>query len=188
MTQRGTPPEVLRGVVEATNERGIKLGGRWLNYSQFRQVPHPEAGQEVEVEVVRDRFINALSVVGGAPDDLVLDLQDDDEGQTFEGLDVAPTGDAPPPDDAPPPPEITFPPGGPVGVPAPVVRARYVGSRSAPDRNTEIRRLALLKAAADFAATRPDLTPDDVLAVARQWETWVIERDGPRGERPEGQS
>jgi hypothetical protein len=180
MTQRGTPPEVLRGVVEATNERGIKLGGRWLNYSQFRQVPHAEAGQEVEVEVVRDRFINALSVVGGAPDDLVLDLPDD-EGQHFEGLDVAP------PDDAPPPPGITFPPGGPVGVPAPAVRARYVGSRPAPDRNTEIRRLALLKAAADFAATRPDLTPDDVLAVARQWETWVIERDGGREERPEGQ-
>ena len=67
MTQRGTPPEMLRGVVEATNERGIKLDGRWLNYSQFRQVTRAETGQEVEVEVVRDRFINALTIVGGTP-------------------------------------------------------------------------------------------------------------------------
>jgi hypothetical protein len=182
MTQRGTAPEVLRGVVEATNERGIKLGGRWLNYSQFRQVPHPDTGQEVEVEVVRDRFINALTVVGGAPDDLVLELEGDEAGQPFEGLDVASAGDAPPPAG------IAFPPGGPVSVPAPSVRARYVGSRPSPDRNTEIRRLALLKAAADFAASRPDLTPDDVLAVARQWESWVVEREGGSEERPDGQS
>jgi hypothetical protein len=193
MTQRGTQPEMLRGVVEATNERGIKLDGRWLNYSQFRQVTRAETGQEVEVEVVRDRFINALTIVGGggpggAGGDLALDL--DDGGPAGGGFGAgsqagAPGGDAFEGFDSPPP------------APAPPARGRiaspaapaYSPSGPAPrpvDRNTEIRRLALIKAAADFAASRPKLAPEDVVAVAREWEKWIVEREGERPEEGQG--
>jgi hypothetical protein len=154
---------MLRGVVEATNDRGIKLSGRWLNYSQFRQVTRPQVGQEVEVEVERDRFINALTVVGGEPADLTMDLEDGPGGgDAFEGFEAA------------------APRGGSGAAPRPVRGGTGSGWRStpAPDRNTEIRRLALIKAAADYAATRPDLSPEDVLAVARGWESWIIEREG----------
>ncbi len=153
----GPPPEVERGVVEATNDKGLKLGGRWLNYSQFRQVPHPETGQEVEVEIVRDRFINALTVIG-AGGDLVLDLEESESisGDAFEGLDA----------DAAPAPRPRRP-----ATPAAPARPLTPG----PDRNTEIRRLALIKAAAEYAAPRTDMTPDDVLTVAIQWEAWVTD-------------
>ncbi|HVG98070.1 MAG TPA: hypothetical protein VNK05_14275 [Chloroflexota bacterium] len=171
MTQRGTPSEMLRGVVEATNDRGIKLSGRWLNYSQFRQVTRPQVGQEVEVEVERDRFINALTVVGGEPGDLTMELD--------EGMSGAPGGDAFEGFDAPPSRG-----GGSGAAPRPARPAWR--SAPVPDRNTEIRRLALIKAAADYAAGRPDLTPDDVLAVARGWETWIIEREGDADRAEDG--
>ncbi len=194
MTQRGTPPEMLRGVVEATNERGIKLDGRWLNYSQFRQVTRAETGQEVEVEVVRDRFINALTIVGGTPGalgvpaalgapgapggDLPLDLGDDepvggDAFEAFEGL-------APPPPAAPPSARGRI-----ASPPAPAYGASGLAPRPV-DRNTEIRRLALIKAAADFAASRPKLAPEDVVTMAREWEKWIVEREGEHPEEGPG--
>jgi hypothetical protein len=190
MTQRGTPPEMLRGVVEATNERGIKLDGRWLNYSQFRQVTRAETGQEVEVEVVRDRFINALTIVGGTPGapgapgalgdsggDLALDLDDGEPGGgdafgAFEGL--APPPPAPPPTRG----RIASPSAPAYGAPGPAPRPV--------DRNTEIRRLALIKAAADFAASRPKLAPEDVVTMAREWEKWIVEREGEHPEEGPG--
>ncbi|MDQ3699514.1 MAG: hypothetical protein M3442_01170 [Chloroflexota bacterium] len=145
--------ETLRGVVEATNEKGIKIGERWVNYSQFRQVPRPVTGQEVEVELDKGRFINALTVVGGA-DGGALE-PDEPEGLTgdaFEGL---------------------------ASDPAPAARAQRAATATATgrpaDRNTEIRRLALLKAAAEYAAPRAEMTADDVLAVAILWEAWITE-------------
>jgi hypothetical protein len=53
-----------RGTVESSNDKGIKVNGRWLNYSQFRQLARPQVGDTVELEVVRDRFVNALTVIG----------------------------------------------------------------------------------------------------------------------------
>jgi hypothetical protein len=40
-------------------------------------------------------------------------------------------------------------------------------------RETAIIRLAVIKAAAEFAAGRPDVKSGDVLAIAERWETWV---------------
>ena len=40
-------------------------------------------------------------------------------------------------------------------------------------RETAITRLAVLKAAAGFAAGRADLKSGDVLAIAERWEAWV---------------
>lgn len=48
-------------------------------------------------------------------------------------------------------------------------------SRQAPGaaRDATITRLAVLKAAAEFAASRPQLKSGDVLKVAERWERWI---------------
>ncbi len=147
--ERTSGAETIRGVVEATNEKGIKIGERWVNYSQFRRVPHPDTGQEVEIELDKGRFINALTVVGGA---LEPDEPEELTGDAFEGL---------------------------ASDPAPALRAQRAAMPTEAvrpaDRNTEIRRLALLQAAAEYAAPRADLAAGDVLAVAILWEAWITE-------------
>ncbi len=149
---RTSAAETLRGVVEAVNDKGIKIGERWVNYSQFRQVPRPDPGQVVEVELDRGRFINALTVVGGAGGGgLELDEPEELTGDAFEGL----AAEAPRAVEG--------------------RRAATPARTGSPDRNTEIRRLALLKAAAGYAAPRADMTADDVLAVAILWEAWITE-------------
>ena len=40
-------------------------------------------------------------------------------------------------------------------------------------RDTTITRLAVLKAAAEFAASRPQLKSGEVLKIAASWERWV---------------
>jgi hypothetical protein len=37
----------------------------------------------------------------------------------------------------------------------------------------------VLKAAAEFGASRPNLKSGDVLAIAASWERWVCRSDGP---------
>lgn len=52
--------------------------------------------------------------------------------------------------------------------------------RSAPtQRDTTITRLAVLKAAAAFGASRSDLKSGDVLKIAESWERWVNRSDDP---------
>lgn len=48
-------------------------------------------------------------------------------------------------------------------------------SRQAPvgQRDTVITRLAVLKAASEFAASRPQLKSGDVVKIAQRWESWV---------------
>ena len=50
-----------------------------------------------------------------------------------------------------------------------------VSGRQAPTgaRDRTITRLAVLKAAAEFGAARPNLKSGDVLAIATSWERWV---------------
>jgi hypothetical protein len=45
-------PELVRGPVEAVNEKGILVAGQWRNYSRYAEVPRPEVGQWVELETV----------------------------------------------------------------------------------------------------------------------------------------
>jgi hypothetical protein len=47
------------------------------------------------------------------------------------------------------------------------------GGNANPARERTITRLAVLKAAAEFAATRPGATSADVLKIAEAWERWV---------------
>lgn len=62
--------------------------------------------------------------------------------------------------------------------PAPIAGAsdapRFAQAPSAPSqRDTTITRLAVLKAAAEFAAGRHDLKSGEVLKIAESWERWV---------------
>jgi hypothetical protein len=46
------------------------------------------------------------------------------------------------------------------------------------DKDERITRLAVLKAAAGFGASRPDLKSADVLAIADKWLAWVNSMKG----------
>jgi hypothetical protein len=67
-------------------------------------------------------------------------------------------------------------------------KAGFIRSVAAPDglnegrgsrgegrgRDSTITRLAVLKAAAEFGAARPNLKSGDVLAIAATWERWIV--------------
>jgi hypothetical protein len=157
----GGTTEQIRGRVEQTNEKGLKVDGRWFNWSQYsRSTVRPDEGDDVELEIARGKFINDARITGkGVP------------GAPFEpGLDDDPFAASA----APPPPPA-----------AASTRTTSRSAASAPaasssatpnaDRNTEIRRLALIKAAADYAAAR-NLDPEEVVTLASQWEEWVVDR------------
>ena len=158
----GGTTEQIRGRVEQTNEKGLKVDGRWYNFSQYsRSTVRPQEGDDVELEIARGKFINDARIVGagaGASADHTLSLDDDD------------------PFAAPVPPAATPPRAAPPRS-APTTSAGAAPPRPTPnaDRNTEIRRLALIKAAADYGAAR-DLTPEQIISLAAQWEEWVTER------------
>jgi len=62
--------------------------------------------------------------------------------------------------------------------PAPIAGASdavaHAQTRSEPSqRDTTITRLAVLKAASEFAAGRPELKSGEVLKIAESWERWV---------------
>ena len=54
---------MLEGLVEATNERGIKVKGEWLNKSQFRPLTLPDVGAAVRVRTDVKGFIQSLEVL-----------------------------------------------------------------------------------------------------------------------------
>jgi hypothetical protein len=108
-------PAIVEGLVEAVNERGIRVHGEWYNVSNFRPVALPEQGVLVRLEVRPNGFIKSVQVI----------------------KDVAET---------------------------PAVSS---------DKDERIARLAVLKAAAMFAAERSDIKSADVLKIADAWLKWV---------------
>ena len=60
---------------------------------------------------------------------------------------------------------------------------RRGGGRS-PAELREIRRLAVLKAAAEFGASRPDVKSGEVLKIAECWLAWVEKPDSRGGGQP----
>lgn len=66
MTNSRVPTEQVEGTVEATNAKGLKIAGAWLNVSQFRPVELPAVGAHVRVDVDSKGFIKALEVLGAA--------------------------------------------------------------------------------------------------------------------------
>jgi hypothetical protein len=116
MTTNGIASTTHTGVVEATNDRGLKLNGEWLNVSKFRPLELPPVGARVSVLVDAKGFLSSVQVLEG-------------------GVEKTP----------------------------------------AVSRNETIARLAVLKAAAAFGASRPDLKSADVLRIAEAWLAWVQE-------------
>lgn len=187
--------EVVRGVVEATNDTGFRMTGRWYNYSRFAAVPHPEVGQAVEV-ALKGRFVTGLKLAGGAavatpPDSITPTLRLDGRGGAAVVAEAVPrTGGR----DVPVPASTGTRPGSGRAdaaawpVPSEQPGAAPTGSErdgslvAAPlaGRDEVRTRLAVLEAAAAFLAHRSDAVPDDVLSVAIQWLVWVEEDDhGP---------
>jgi len=160
---QGGTTEQIRGTVEQANEKGLKIGGRWFNFSQYsKSTLRPVEGDEVELEVARGKFINDVKITGSGEGGSGSGSGDVDGA----GFDFANAEDDPFE-------QLAARPGsGGRGTPAP--RQSGTAPSSGMDRNGEIRRLALIKAAAEYAAGREVLTPDDVLAIATQWEGWVL--------------
>lgn len=149
----GGTTEQIRGRVEQTNEKGLKVDGRWFNWSQYsRSTVRPNEGDDVELEIARGKFINDARILGTG-DQHTLTLDDDDP------FAAAPAARA----------------SGRRSDPAPAAPPPAASATPNADRNTEIRRLALVKAAADYAAAR-ELDPEDVIRLAAQWEEWVTDR------------
>ena len=107
------PTEDVEGLVEAVNRTGLKLGGAWINVSQFHPVDLPEVGAHVRLRVDSKGYIRSLDV---------LEIERKSAG-------VA-------------------------------------------ERDDRIARLAVLKAAARFAADRQDIKSADVLRIAESWLQW----------------
>lgn len=53
------------------------------------------------------------------------------------------------------------------------------GPSSAQHKDRTITRLAVLKAAAEYAASKPESKSGDVLKIAASWERWVLRSDDP---------
>jgi len=66
-TSNGQVGEVLDGLVEAVNERGVKVGGDWRNVSKFHPVELPGQGARVRLELDNKGFIRTLQVLDQAP-------------------------------------------------------------------------------------------------------------------------
>lgn len=111
-----TTAETISGVVEARNERGIRVLGEWRNLSKFKPLELPDVGDQVALGMDGKGFIT-----------------------TIEVLDI------------------------PIGMPSPQLW-------------TPATRLAVLEAAAEFGASRPDLKSADVLRIADSWLAWVQEQ------------
>jgi len=111
------PTEEVEGLVEAVNANGLKLGGAWLNVSQFGpKLELPDAGAHVRLSVDSRGYIKTLEVL-----DQVIPR----------------------------------------------------GNDQTSSRDERITRLAVLKAAARFAADRQDIKSADVLTIADRWLQWV---------------
>jgi len=56
--------EEVEGLVESVNAKGLKIGGAWVNVSQFNPVELPEAGAKVRLQIDSKGYIKTLEVLG----------------------------------------------------------------------------------------------------------------------------
>ena len=54
----------VEGLVESVNAKGLKIGGAWVNVSQFNPVELPEAGAHVRLSVDSKGYIRTLEILG----------------------------------------------------------------------------------------------------------------------------
>lgn len=66
-TPNGTVTDQVEGLVEAANDRGIKVGGEWRNMSKFHQLELPAQGARARLELDSKGFIRSVQVLDAAP-------------------------------------------------------------------------------------------------------------------------
>lgn len=66
-TSNGTIGDQVEGLVEARNERGIRVGGEWRNMSKFHPLELPGQGARVRLELDSKGFIRTCNVLEQAP-------------------------------------------------------------------------------------------------------------------------
>ena len=110
--------DVVEGIVESANDRGVKVGGEWRNVSRFHPVELPDRGVRVRLELDGKGFIRAVHILDAA-----------------------------------------------------------ANAAASTTRGREIRRMAVLKAAANFlglmSQCREEVKSDHVLVLADKWLAWV---------------
>lgn len=78
MTANGHGGHVtVEGVVEARNERGLKLDGDWVNLSRFRPLELPAEGSRVRAEVDPRGYLCSIEVLNPAPETGTAQSRDD---------------------------------------------------------------------------------------------------------------
>ena len=63
----GAVGDTVEGLVEAANERGVKVLGEWRNASKFHPVDLPDRGARVRLELDGKGFIKTVQVLDAAP-------------------------------------------------------------------------------------------------------------------------
>jgi len=66
-TSNGTVGDQVEGLVEARNDRGIRVAGDWRNVSRFHPVDLPDRGARVRLDLDNKGFIRTLQVLDAAP-------------------------------------------------------------------------------------------------------------------------
>jgi hypothetical protein len=59
--------DVVEGLVESTNDRGVRVQGEWRNVSKFHPVDLPDRGARVRVSLDPKGFIRSLEILDQAP-------------------------------------------------------------------------------------------------------------------------
>src|SRR6266568_3612593 len=63
----GTVGDQVEGLIEAINDRGIRVAGEWRNVSKFHPIDLPDRGARVRLELDNKGFIRTLQVLDAAP-------------------------------------------------------------------------------------------------------------------------
>jgi hypothetical protein len=162
---------VLTGVVESSTPTGVRIEGRWYSLPRDLDVRPPDRGARVELRVNARRFVTAMKVVEPAPSPAEVDRaivrasvvkaaahfcasRTEPALRSRQVLQVAEAWEA--------------------WVYRPALIERDDPSvRVGPDREERIKRQVALSGAAEFLATRPRATVDDVLTIADDWLGWL---------------
>lgn len=129
------------GTIEATNDKGIKLNGRWLNYSRYvdpdSSWPVVQVGDPVEAHITGDHWLKGLVKIEDGSDPFA----DEEAERAARRAKLAKDN------------ETDFPEGS--DPPRPPRQAAPVPAQSTPigaDRERQIARLTCIKAAAEIIA------------------------------------
>src|SRR3954471_10507985 len=68
MAQPNGSTTTITAVVEAVNDKGLRVNGDWLNVSKFHAVALPMRGALVTLEVQGGRWIQRCDVLDGSQD------------------------------------------------------------------------------------------------------------------------